>query len=137
MTTSPSDLRLYADAERLDVVVTEGILQGRSNAHWYPEVRCVVLRIGLRYEVRRTCLGHELGHVEFGHPPGCDPCIYARQERVADEYAARILITRSEYKEAEAQHGPCVPALAHHLQVTEALVRTWRSMELRRIESES
>ncbi|WP_458681910.1 ImmA/IrrE family metallo-endopeptidase [Prescottella equi] len=136
MTTSPKDQRLYAEAERLEVVVTEGEINGPDNARWYPDARCIVLRIGLRADVRRCCLGHELGHIVHGHGPGCDPDTYARQERAADEYAARLLISHDDYRLAEMLYGPNTLAIALHLEVTEALVRTWQHIERRRIETD-
>lgn len=75
--------------------------------------------------------GPELGHAALGHVGGCDAVRDAKQERQADEYAARLLITSRGFREAERLYGPNEHAIAQHLEVTPALVRVWREMQRR------
>lgn len=44
---------------------------------------------------------------------------YALQERLADEYAARLPITPQEYRRAEIEVGHHIEAIATELEVTQ------------------
>lgn len=76
--------------------------------------------------VQLCTLAHELGHYELGHTPTTDPVVHARQERAADLYAARMLISRVEYQLAEQLHGPHPAALARELGVVSWVIRAYQ-----------
>lgn len=81
-------------------------------------------RIALNWRLTRrqatATLGHELGHHRFG-----DTCSTPVTERRAWEYGAALLITPSEYAEAEASVGHRPSALAIELEVTPKLIEAW------------
>lgn len=76
---------------------------------------------------QRCTLAHEMGHWSLGH----DWTLYhdvERDEREADAYAARLLISPVDYALAERLHGPHVGALARELDVSSRLVEVWRKV---------
>ncbi|MDV2477468.1 ImmA/IrrE family metallo-endopeptidase [Rhodococcus zopfii] len=120
--------RLVSAAATLGVTIVEGRpLRGRPG-HYDDETRTIVLRPGLPRRRRRGVLGHELGHAYYKHIRCGDPYLSARQERQADEYAARLLITPEEYARAEQIHGPNVHMIAYELDVTRPIVVAWQNM---------
>jgi len=84
----------YAHAERLGIAVVEGRLR-TANGMWIPERRTIVLKRGMRRLLERSVLAHELGHVCLGHSDDSP-----RNERQADRFAARHLISEDELREA-------------------------------------
>lgn len=68
-----------------------------------------------------AALAHEVGHAAFG-----DTCSTDMIERRADEYGASLVLTPTEYADAERQVGPHAGALARELGVTRDLVLAWR-----------
>ncbi|RYE43688.1 MAG: ImmA/IrrE family metallo-endopeptidase [Hyphomicrobiales bacterium] len=94
--------------------------------------RTIALSIQLSRRQAHSTLAHELGHAYYGHLPTDDPVEHAKQERMADDYAAQLLITPAEYADAEQQCGTHLASLAYHLDVTPAIVRAWRSLWMRR-----
>lgn len=70
---------------------------------------------------QRVTLAHELGHHHHGHDWSRDHD-RVRDEREADQYAARLLITADAYALAEAHVGEHLGALARELGVTRRLV---------------
>lgn len=69
-----------------------------------------------------SVLAHELGHYSLGHT-----CAQSRNgERLADEWAARLLISPSEYRVAESLYGTNTYNLARELGVTDRLVRAYQ-----------
>lgn len=82
--------------------------------------------------VQRVTLAHELGHAHYGHAWTDDPREHASRERLADRYAAHLLISPARYAAAERLVGPHAGAIARELEVTAAVVETWRADALRR-----
>ncbi|MDN6705323.1 ImmA/IrrE family metallo-endopeptidase [Corynebacterium glyciniphilum] len=123
MTISIPDPETYAKNHGIEVGDHHGGEKGRR----HPD-GSITLRSNLGPLARRCTLAHELGHQEHGHEPTPDPVMHARQERQADEYAARMLIDPDSYREAESLHGPHAGAIAWHLGVTRHLVEVWRTM---------
>ncbi len=76
--------------------------------------------------VQRVTLAHELGHAAHGHAWTDDTAVHERQERIADQHAAGLLIRAHEYARAEALVGPHAGALARELGVTRHIVEVWR-----------
>lgn len=75
---------------------------------------------------QRVTLAHECGHHWHGHD-WTRTHDRSRDERQADVYAARLLISPMEYASAESLVGPHAGALARELGVTAHLVELWRS----------
>lgn len=82
--------------------------------------------------LQRAAVAHECGHWVHGHDWTRDHD-RARDERQADEYAARLLITPAGYAEAERVAGEHVGAIARELGVTARLVELWRDSYLRQV----
>nr|DAK57405.1 MAG TPA: hypothetical protein [Caudoviricetes sp.] len=50
-----------------------------------------------------------------------------RQERRADQWAARALIDPAAFEDAYRWHAGCMPAIADELEVTHHLLAVWRT----------
>lgn len=79
----------------------------------------------------RITLAHEIGHYAHGHERAGDRCKLEWQERQAQTYAARLLISPEEYARAEATYGEHVGSLAKELNVTPLHIELWRLDYLR------
>lgn len=125
-------MNLYMAAAAAGLIVVEGDLPEHEPSRYYHSHRCIVLRTGMSRADVRTALGHELGHADHGHLCSYDDEQTAKQERQADEYAARLLITNETYAAAEKEHGSHVGAIAHQLEVLPRLVHVWRDLYQRK-----
>lgn len=103
-------------------VVDSPELRDDVNAMYIDTERMILIRPGLDPWTRRSCLAHELAHAYFR-----DEISEPRIERRADQWAAQLLISPVEYAAAEALVGSSVGALAYELEVTPAVVETWRA----------
>ena len=110
-------LRL-AEEQRLHVVERAG----RTLGGFDPATGTIRLSPGMRVRTARSVLAHELGHAHLGHGPAPTPAIRAHQERQADEWAARRLITPAAYAAAEQLRGTHLASLAFELDVTIEIV---------------
>lgn len=75
---------------------------------------------------RRVTLGHELGHVYWGHD-----CTTLGAENQANDYAARVLILPHEYASAE-RVSIDIEHLADELDVTPEVVHHYQRFVLQR-----
>lgn len=89
----------------------------------------IVITSRLYTDYQREVLAHELGHVHYGHD-WRHPHDRERDERQADAYAARLLISPLEYAAAEQIYGPHPGALAEALRVSVEIVEAWRNVHL-------
>lgn len=94
--------------------------------------RVISLRRDLGPVNRRCTLAHELGHVALDHDPAATGWWKIRQEKAADQWAARALITPAEYAAAERDHGPHTGGLAAALGVTVHLVEVFRTLPIKK-----
>lgn len=83
---------------------------------------------GMSVRTATSVLAHELGHAALGHTVSSHPAARARQERRADEWAARLLISPAAYAAAEAARGPHHASLAFELGVTIELVEAYQRL---------
>lgn len=74
---------------------------------------------------QRITLAHEIGHAALRHD-WTDAHDVERDERDADTYAARLLISPADYAFAERIVGEHTGALAQELGVSPRLVELWR-----------
>lgn len=96
---------------------------------WYDHAtRTISTRRGMSIQQYRSVLAHELGHAHYGDTPTGNGYYDQRQERRADEYAARLLISPVEFEAAAAWHHGHLPAIADELEVTKHLLKTWNSL---------
>ncbi|MCR6706528.1 MAG: ImmA/IrrE family metallo-endopeptidase [Cellulomonas sp.] len=98
---------------------------GRRNGE-YHSTGLILLNPKRTITVQRVTLAHEIGHAEYGHARVNDPVLHARQERLADEFAADLLIDSGDYIAAESVFGSHVGTLARELGVTSGVVEAWR-----------
>lgn len=76
--------------------------------------------------VQRIALAHECGHHAHGHD-WRRRHDQDRDERQADTYAARLLVSPDDYLDAERAVGSHPGSLARELGVTERLILLWRA----------
>lgn len=82
--------------------------------------------------LQRITIAHECGHHVRGHD-WTTRCDRERDEREADTYAARLLITPAAFAEAEAIVGSGDAALARELNVQVKHIVLWRADYLRQV----
>lgn len=82
--------------------------------------------------IQRMAVAHECGHWVHGHD-WTAAHDRPRDERQADTYASRLLITPEAYASAERCVGSHPGAIARELDVTARLVELWREDYLRRV----
>lgn len=112
-------------AQHLDVRIleTKDLPEGTDGMYIHHS-RLILIRHGLDRWNYNSVLAHELGHAWHGDDIHGDP----RLERRADQFAAQILITPTEYRLAESLHDGHIGAIAYELGVTVRLVEVWRDM---------
>lgn len=98
--------------------------RGGPKAAWIPHKRTITLRVGMDDVTTLCSLAHELGHAQYGDPPGH----HGAHELRADRFAARILVSPTEYAAAESIYGPHPSVLAHELGVTVKVLKTWQTI---------
>jgi Zn-dependent peptidase ImmA (M78 family) len=84
----------------------------------------VVINSRLPEGFQREVLAHELGHVHYGHDLRTrhdSP----RDEARADMYAARLLISPTEYAHAETMYDGCHKSIAQELRVSMKTLMLW------------
>ncbi|MFS0854585.1 ImmA/IrrE family metallo-endopeptidase [Microbacterium sp. 179-I 3D4 NHS] len=101
---------------------------GDTRGGYDPARRTIRLAPGMSARTTRSVLAHELGHAVLDHSPSTHPLTRRRQERQADAWAARQLITPQAYAAAEAIRGPHRPSLAFELDVTVELVTAYQAL---------
>lgn len=89
-------------------------------------LRAITLNSELPLDLLRSALAHELGHAHYGHIHSDDPDIRERQERLADRYAAELLISKETYRAAERLVEAHPGAIAIELGVARYVVDAWR-----------
>lgn len=102
---------------------------------FYPTHQLISLRSDLSWVERRCTLAHELGHATLDHLIPAPAWLEARQEREADEWAARQLISPVEYKAAEMLCDAHPGAIARELGVTVNLVSVWQRWRSARMDN--
>ena len=121
-----TDLGVWVDVD--DV----GWLPDNSKGGWFPEHDLILLAKNLNPVEEMSTLAHELGHAVLGHTADVDGWFAQRQERAADQWAARLLVSPAEYQAAERLHGPHMGGIVHELGVTTHILATWQHLYERR-----
>lgn len=115
---------LLAHARHLGVNVASRPL-GRRRGEYRHAHGLIILNNRMSYLLQRSTLAHELGHAHYADVATTDPRAHDAQERRANRYAARLLITPEAYAAAEALVGPHPGALARELGVARYVVEAW------------
>lgn len=102
--------------------------RGRTLGGYDHASRRIRLDPGMSARTACSVLAHELGHATLGHTVTADPIRRRRQERQADEWAARLMITPAAYAAAEALRGTHRASLAFELGVTIELVAAYQRL---------
>lgn len=100
---------------------------GRRRGEYRHQHRLITLNPKMSEVLQRSTLAHELGHAHYGDMWVADPNAAEFQERRANQFAARILISPTEYAVAEALVGPHSGALAKELGVARYIVEAWQA----------
>lgn len=95
------------------------------------EARHMRLQWDLRPRTHRCTVVHELAHVVFGDVPSMFGPVNAKQERRADEWAAKFLIDLEEFRRAEELCFGRTESMAVALFVTTDLIEAFRRLLLR------
>lgn len=123
--------QLYDAAAAAGILVMEADLPRGEEGRYYESHRCIVLNAGMTASRTISAFAHELGHASLRHGHALDAREHYRQERQADEYAARLLIDGAEFEETERLYSSDTNTLAYHLGVTPKLIRVWRELAVR------
>lgn len=123
-----SDARLDETVRALGVRVELVDLPGDRDGEYRHVERLIRLQRGMPRRLHRSVLAHECAHAVHGDEPSCDAVMSARQERRADEWAARLLIDVEAYAAAETLHAGHLEAMAVELDVTVDLVHAFRGL---------
>lgn len=118
--------KLLQLSDELGLDVIEG--HGAHLGGYRPDENVVRLRPGLSRRAARTVLAHEVGHHALGHRPTRFGPVLGRQERAANEWAARHLISLSDYREAEYLRDGHLASIAFELDVLPVLVESFQSI---------
>lgn len=113
-------------ADDLGLTVIEE--HGEHLGGYRPDDRVVRLRPGLPVRAARSVLAHEIAHHVLNHNPTPFGPLRKRQERAANEWAARLLIDLDDYKTAELIRDGHVPSMAFDLEVVPELVTAFQSL---------
>ena len=121
MTISAVELHLLAENMGVQLQRHSGGCPG-----WYDHRRRIIsTRRGQSIGQYKSVLAHELGHAHYGDTPTGNGHFDQRQERRADEYATRLLISIRDFKAAAVWHHGHLPAIADDLEVTQHLLNVW------------
>lgn len=124
MTISAVELHLLAESMGVQLRRHTGGPPG-----WYDHNRHIIsTRRGQSIGQYKSVLAHELGHAHYGDTPTGNGHFDQRQERRADEYAARLLINPIDFETAAIWHQGHLPAIADELEVTQHLLKTWQTL---------
>ncbi len=123
-----TDDELHALLQQLGVRVAYADLPDDRDGEYCAADRLIRLRPNMPRRLHRSVLAHECAHALRGDAALPAGVAAERQERRADEWAARRLIERASYIRAEQLHGGHVQAIALELEVTVDLVDTYRQL---------
>ena len=114
---------LYAAAEALGVRIEYANLDHLGRDGDYNHATNVIrLHRGMPYRLERSVLAHELMHAIRGDRRTMFGWYDRRDERLADEGAAHMLIDMRDYQLAEEKYGTRTNWIAQELDVIEDLV---------------
>lgn len=126
--STPIDAALREHAHATGVRVEYAALRPGRDGEYAHTNRSIHLRPGMHARLHRSVLAHELGHAILGHTAARSAIVHAKQERLAEEWAALHLITPTDYRHAERTCEGHPGAMALELGVMRSTVVTYRSL---------
>jgi len=133
-----TDRHLELIAAAAGVRIEYALLPPDRDGEYRHKHKVIRLRRGMSSRLHRSVLAHELAHAVFGHVPSRFGPVAAKQERVAEEWAALRLIRHEDYRRAEELHDGHAGAIAQELGVVLSIVEAYRAVLLRiRVEGDS
>lgn len=126
---TPIDAYLHdlAAMMRVTIEYTNALPADRDGDYCHDRRR-IRVRDGLHARHSRSVLAHELGHAAFGHVRSRFGPVNAKQERMAEEWAALRLIGIDDYRAAEEAHRGHAGAIALELGVMRTTVEAFRGL---------
>lgn len=118
--------QLMTLATELGLTIVES--HGKHLAGYLPEDHIIRLTPNLPRRAARSLMAHEIGHHLHGHTPTPFGPLHARQERAANQWAAKYLIDMRAYAEAEHLRNGHLPSIAFDLDVTNELVTAYQQL---------
>ncbi|TXK17186.1 ImmA/IrrE family metallo-endopeptidase [Homoserinibacter sp. GY 40078] len=115
-------LELLRLASERGVTVHACHLPGDMLGCYEPGAERIWFDLRLTPHERRSVIAHELGHHHYGHRESTP-----RNERLANRYAARLLIDPEEYAQAERLYSEA-EAIADELRVTVKIIESYRTL---------
>lgn len=102
--------------------------RGEHTGGYRPGDMTIRINPGMRDRIARSVLAHEIAHHVLGHRPTEFGPVRHRQERHANEWAARHLIDLDTYVEVERLRDGHEASMAHDLHVAPELLAVYRSL---------
>lgn len=121
----------WRHAESLGVEVLELPLKRLRWGQYDDHARAIYLAPGLTHVEARSTLAHEVQHAMRRDRPTVFGGLMVRQEWLAMQGSAALLVSASEYAEAENLYGPSVAGIARELHVIPEVVLQWRRYVVR------
>jgi hypothetical protein len=126
--TTPIDEYLEDLAHQAGIRIEYAHLRDGRDGEYHHERKLIRLRPGMNARLHRSVLAHELGHAAFSHTPTRFGPVHAKQERMAEEWAALRLITPADYRHAEEIHAGHPGAMALDLGVMKSIVIAFQGL---------
>jgi hypothetical protein len=125
---TPTDEYLEDLARQAGVSVEYTRLRHGRDGEYIHDRKLIRLRPGMNARLHRSVLAHELAHAAFGHRPTHFGPVQAKQERMAEEWAALRLISPADYRHVEDIHAGHPGAMALELGVMKSIVIAYQGL---------
>jgi hypothetical protein len=126
--TTPIDEYLEDLARQAGVRIEYSHLRHGRDGEYHHELKLIRLRPGMNARLHRCVLAHELAHAAFGHTPSRFGPVHAKQERMAEEWAALRLISPGDYRHVEEIHAGHPGAMALELGVMKSILVAFQGL---------
>lgn len=128
---TPADQHLADLIDQARITIEYGRIRDGRDGEYHHARSLIRLRPGMSARKHRSVLAHELAHAAFAHVPSKFGPVHAKQERMADEWAALRLIDMHDYRHLEELHHGHPGAIALDLGVLRSIVVAYQRVLLR------
>lgn len=128
---TPADQYLADLVDQAGITIEYGRIRDGRDGEYHHARSLIRLRPGMSARKHRSVLAHELAHAAFAHVPSQFGPVHAKQERMADEWAALRLIDMHDYRHLEELHHGHAGAIALDLGVLRSIVIAYQRVLLR------